>query len=220
MPQEQTVDDVERAWSIVLEHHSGRGHEAEAQRRRGEIAGLIGRSDVRVWSRQTGSLIVTGTYAGPGDRGALAEMERIRRIREGNRQPFATAHLVPPPVQTVTSTGDQRFNLLNARSIDSDARYTVQVGVFDGRDRRRRAEEAVQRLRLENEPAFFFHGHTKSMVTVGLFGAEAFDGQTGREGPQILAVLMRHPHNLLNGEPIETPGGGTQPSRPVEIPKR
>ena len=97
---------------------------------------------------------------------------------------------------------------------------------------RKHAELAVTTLRREGEQAFYYHGPTGSMVTVGLFGQDDFDPQAaGVESPMLKQVRKRYPYNLLNGQgmkenvKVQLEGGGAgeatrmQPSSLVEVPK-
>lgn len=123
-------------------------------------------------------------------------------------------------------------------------KYSLQVGVFyntEGMTRRQEAaEEYCKLLRQQGEEAFFHHGASMSIVTLGSFGEDAIrteqrsDPLTGRlkvtskiVDERFLGLQEKYPHNLHNGhmfyDVIDQPGKGRgrEPhvSFAVEIPR-
>lgn len=218
-------DSLPSGWSIVLEGFSGPRAPERAQARAAEVSNLLGRQDVSVRQTRSGAAVVLGLYRRPDERQAQADLAMARAFRSGNTTPFATAFLAPPPEQV--DLGDApELNLASARrSFGPRAAYTLQIGVYEAQNRdaaKRAAEEAAARLRRDGELAFYYHGSTRSSVTVGVFTDADFDDQLRPTNPTMIALQQRYPLNLLNGQyPIvERVGEDTrrQPSTLVRIP--
>lgn len=199
------------AWSIVIAAIDGDGAETAARNLLAEIRTRAGLKDAFVEARGARYVVSYGSYAGPADRAAQADLERIKAIEIDGVRPFAMAQLAPP----IRAGTVPEFDLRNARRIHGTwALYSLQIGVYsreDGRppspdemrEFRRMAEEAVAQLRREGEEAFYYHGPNRSMVTVGLFGTDDFDPQSpGPQSPRLSALRERYPNNLLNGRGI------------------
>ncbi len=80
---------------------------------------------------------------------------------------------------------------------------------------------AVAAAPQDGELAFYYHGPTKSMVTVGLFGDRDYDPATDRRSDRLLQTQRRFPNNMLNGRTIierRIGGNRTQPSSLVMVP--
>jgi hypothetical protein len=125
---------------------------------------------------------------------------------------------------------------LNLRNHLTRAQYTLQVAFFDeagGRTYREAAEAYARQLRAQGEQAFYLHGRTMSLVTVGLFseqdvpteraiGADGVPVVSQRYGQKVRALQRRFPHNLGNGMTLlESSGDGPQreaPSFVVRLP--
>lgn len=184
-------------------------------------------ADAFVADRGDRTVVLIGGFPSPSSREALELLDRVRGLRVQGEQPFRTAFFVPPIGGRL---GD--LDLRNARR-DYNATYTLQVGAYgradatpvtdrELREIRESAEEAARRLRREGELAFYYHGPSLSMVTVGAFGER--DIELG--SLELVALRERFPHNLLNGRGIRqrvmTETGQEwvmQPSFPVEIPE-
>ena len=121
------------------------------------------------------------------------------------RRPYRTAFLAPPE-RRIDEGSLPEYNLATAHQRFGDAAvWTLQIGVYDSPDRaeaKRAAEEAVQRLRREGERAFYYHGETRSMVTVGVFGHSDIDEFARPRSPMLASLMERYPRNLINGSPI------------------
>ncbi len=231
-------------WTIVLASYSGDDHagRALAALERVKALGLV---DARTEGRAGGSIVALGNYGSPGDAQAKADLARVRGVTANGEPVFPGAFLAPPKQDEGGATAAN--DLRGARDeFGKSVRYTLQVGVYEAKDReesKRAAEKAAAALRRAGEPAYYFHGPQRSMVTVGAFTekeARAFmdraSGQTtGAGAPELWELFRRHPQNLLNGnlslmeKPIgadadakgkkgETKGGKAQSSFLVQIP--
>lgn len=217
--------DLPSGWSIVLEGFSGPDAPARAQSRAAEIAAMLGRQDVSVRQTRSGAAVVLGLYRRPDDRQAQADLASVRAFRSGSAAPFATAFLAPP-VDRADPGDAPELSLATARqTFGPRAAYTLQIGVYEAADRnqaKRAAEEAAARLRRDGELAFYYHGATRSSVTVGVFTDADFDAQLRPTNPTMIALQQRYPLNLLNGQfpIIEHVGDESrqQPSSLVRIP--
>jgi hypothetical protein len=182
-------------------------------------------------------MLVYGQYADPLSETARTDAQRIRELVVDGRKPFAGSVLVRESDPKPTSERLARFDLRNAKDLfGPDAVYTLQIGIYAREDNRRptredlasfrtSAEQAVEALRREGEQAYFYHGPSGSMVTVGIFSEDDIDLTVVPEieSPRLREVRQRHPHNLLNGLGVrERRAGSTeetlQASRLVLIP--
>lgn len=213
-------------WVIVLETYSGDDAAAQANNRAGEVASILNRRDVSVMTTPRGAAVVLGSYSSISAPEAQADLRTVRERAEGGRLLFTQAFLAPPAGADDPGQVPE-LNLLNARkTFGKEVKYTLQVGVYQSADHvqaKRAAEQAALKLRREGELAFYFHGETMSVVTVGVFSDRDFDGSLRPKNPMIRALQERYPLNLLNGQfPIveKRPGqpDQQQPSSLVAIP--
>ena len=142
--------------------------------------------------------------------------------------------------QTDDEEGKRKSDLdlrIAKRKYGKDALYTLQVG-FYGREELNRlspedkkaiqvaAEQAAADLRRDGELAFYYHGAHRSVVTVGVFGADDFDPMNpAAESRRLSETRRRHPLNLYNGQGYtgKTPGmreAKLVPSALVAVPER
>jgi hypothetical protein len=192
-------------------------------------------------TRQGKSVIAYGRYSGPDDRRALVDLDRVREIEYNGSRPFAAAYLAPPPADALGGT-NREFDLRTVKErFGPAAIYTLQVGVYGSngnetpsaseiKEIRQAAERAVLELRGDGERAFYYHAPLRSMITIGVFGEDDFDGSTtpAIESMRLRELRKRFPHNLLNGQGIrETTSSSTgqrvtrlQPSSLVGIPEQ
>ncbi|GAB4546426.1 MAG: hypothetical protein Tsb0013_05280 [Phycisphaerales bacterium] len=212
----------ESDWAIALRFFSGPGHREAAQRALAQVARETGRPDARVRTRERGSVIVAGRYSGPGDAGALAELERIQAIASGDARPYERSYLAPPVVDTGPGLGADELDLNGAKARFGEDRavYTLEYATFDegGPARyRRAAEEEAARLRSEGELAFYYHGRSNSTVTLGLFGIDAVDNNA-RFSPEVDFLQRRFKFLMQNGDRIPLGEGTYWPTRLVRVP--
>ena len=216
------------AWSVGLATFSGPSRAADAaaaaERFRSASRTL---EDAFVVNRGNRAVVMLGAFASPSTREALALLEDVRAVRIDGEQLFKTSFFVPP-----RSGAASDLDLRTARQrFDADA--TLQIGVygrFGGKpptereiaEFRRLAEEAASELRAQGEQAFYSHGPSMSMVTVGALRVQDLEANPGI----LRALRERFPNNLLNGagirEKIRTAEGEDwrmQPSQLVGIPE-
>lgn len=218
---------TDAGWSIVLVAYSG----ADARQRAGAAAETIrGRVDlplVRVQDRGRGAAVVAGSYRSPADGAAQRDLARARAIALDGRTPFSSAFLAPPTGEADRG-GLPQYHLSRAfTEFGSQSRYTLQIAVYESpnaREAERAAEQAAAQLRAEGEPAFYYHGPSRSMVTLGAFTGDEAGLETGLPGPILAELRRRHPYNLFNGRQLlqRVPGQSQrvpQPSFLVEIPR-
>lgn len=182
-------------------------------------------------------VVAYGSYPGPSDPAAQADLKRIRTFEFEGGTPFAGAVLSPPEVSAHAGSIPE----LDLLSIKNDplslAKYTLQVGVYGRVDQqppsasdleqfRKAAEDAAVRLRREGDEAYYYHGPTRSMVLIGAFEEGEYDRKNHGldDSPKLKAAREKFPYNLVNGAGYkETPLGKTegklQASRVVEIPR-
>lgn len=213
-------------WSIVLESHTGADGMARAQSRLAAVASESGRSDVFVRPTSRGAAIVSGSYRAPDSAEARADLESVRQRIVGDKRPFSQAFFAPPREAVDTGQAPE-VNLLAARQVfGKDKEYSLQIGFYQSKkpdEAKRAAEQAAIQLRREGELAFYYHGPTMSIVTVGVFSDSDFDQGLRPRNASILALQERYPLNLHNGEyPVieKRPGQPDlkQPSQLVQIP--
>ncbi|MCB9846039.1 MAG: hypothetical protein H6811_08650 [Phycisphaeraceae bacterium] len=225
-------------WAIVValfkNDASGRAQATDA------LPKLRGKGKLRdAYLQDRGSTvaIAVGRFSGANDSKATRELERIRETTVDGVKPYGAAILAPPVAPEVSSSPYDLGRVRRERG--PDALYTLQIGLYGRTDAgqtpeaselaeyRRLAEEAVEQLRRDGEEAFFYHGPSRSTVTVGVFGPQdhAPGGAIG-DSLRLRQARERFPHNLLNGKGITerypTESGRTaerlQPSRLIAIP--
>ncbi len=91
------------------------------------------------------------------------------------------------------------------------------------------AEAYCRQLRGQGFEAYFHHNERAriSSVTVGVFGANAVDVQTGIYSDEVMDLVRQFPVRLTNNQPLQVPIDRLHPSRGtrtqapalVEVPK-
>lgn len=210
-PKEEAEFD---AWTIVIAAFTTdtpeQSREGLAQAALARIRGVQGMSDAFVTSRGQAFMVAYGKYDSPDTSKAKSDLQRIRALEIDGQRPFSGSFLIPPP-KAALAGGNPELDLLNARRMYGlQAKYTLQVGRYarddfqpaspsERKEFRRLAEEAAAKLRKDGEQAFYFHGETMSLVTVGLF-SDADLPRKDRPASALLRDLQtRFPNNLLNG---------------------
>lgn len=108
-----------------------------------------------------------------------------------------------------------------------DPLYTLDVAVWIADEQsstrsyeacQRSAEQYAQQLRTQGFPAFFYHDPVRQLsnVTIGAYGSNAVDPQTGFYHDDIRALMRRFPQRLVNGEPLSV----TQAPVLVHVPEK
>ena len=230
-------------WAVVLGTFAGENHSAQAQaalQQMRQISSELSRA--RVESRERGSMVVYGRYDGPEDQRAQRDLARIREITWEGQPIFGRSFIsrVRSERATATSRGDNPHTLAAARRQypNTNPLYSLQVAVwgdFDsgGRislaDIQRQSEAYARELRSQGYEAYFHHDPDKrlSIVTVGLFGRNAIDAETGLFSSDVEFIKRNFPAHLINGEEIQEPidqrrpGRGTRTQKPflVQVPR-
>lgn len=214
---------TQSGWTIALATFNGRSARQDAAAALPAIQVGSGFSGLFVEHRKRGSFVASGRYSSENDPQAIADLRRFRNYERNGIKPFGRAFLAPPVGGAIG--GRPEINLKQAKEIfGRDALYTLQVAVYESRDRgesMRAAEEAAYIYRQDGELAFYYHGPTKSMVTIGVFGERDVDVEAGMESAELMLLRERHPLNLFNGMAIrETTLGRTkeQGSQLVQVP--
>jgi hypothetical protein len=236
---------TDTSWTIVIVSTMGPGMEHDAQLALEKVRTKGSLPQAFVEPRGRSMVVAYGHYPGPDSKEAQADLKRIQSMEIDGVNPFASAILAPPPYDSLPgSVPEYDLSTLKQRR-GKDALYTLQVAAYarlDGKpptdkdlaEFRSAAERAVVELRREGEEAFYHHGPTKSVVTVGVFGPKDVEfvhkdphnpNDTGewRESMAVKEAKRRHPLNLVNGAGMKEKYLGQaeahlQPSRIVVIP--
>lgn len=229
-PAGQTQAAVDEGWAIQMRRFSGpRRHEraiAVSEYLRLEA----GMNDV--WMRDEGdeTVVYRGRYATEDDPFAQADLQAARALNTLEYGSFSQAQL------TTLSPSLSPAGPMDLRRYAGTGMYSLQVAFFDpagGPQFREAAEQYAQQLREKGEQAFFYHGPTMSVVTVGLFSQQDIETLqlpgpggvpiiTQRYGPRVRELQQRFPENLGNGmtvvEKDEQGKERNQPSFLVPVP--
>lgn len=226
----------EGGWCVLVGIFRGEKHEEEAAKALAEFRTTGMLAEAYVQKRGEATCILVGSYSGPEDPQAQAELTRVQAIEINGFTPYSASYLAPPPRADLKGSIPQ-YNLSQAPLLfGKKAVQTLQVGVYgredinrpteaDLKECRKAAEEAVVRLRQEGEQAFYYHGPRRSMVCVGVFDLSDFDPQVpSYKSARLRDAQKRFPYNLYNGQAIRItrPGqpASLQPSNLVAIPTK
>ena len=205
--------------TILLAELEGSSRHRKAKDLVKQVRTLAERQDA--WSIDNGksTRVYVGHYGVSGHSVAMQDAERLRGIAKGDDRPFAAAE--------VMTLGEQDSGLRPHDLRRHVGMYSLQIGFYDenfGGDFRKACETAVEVLRKEGTPAYFYHGPFRSLLCVGVFTETDFDDSTGvrRYGPTITQWRDKYPYNLANGVTMieKTKRGeslGAQPSFLVRV---
>lgn len=214
------------SWSIVLGSFSGETSQAAATARASVLMELLGRGDINVRTTKAGSAVLLGNYPSYNTDAAQKDLRWVRSQRIGGVMPFRRAFLAPP-IMVIDPGQYPELSLGRARmTFGSRAKYTLQIGAYespDATEAKRAAEKAALSLRQEGTLAFYHHGSTRSMVTVGVFNDDDLGANLQPSSPGLIALMKMFPHNLLNGQGVLERRLGSeqlQSSRLVLIPQQ
>ena len=232
------VDGNQTGWSVLLASVTGADHQANANAIREEVVRRYPQlNDAYVSTTQRGSVVLVGHFTGPQDPAAQAELKVVKEINEGNMRAFPRAMLTRMGAGAEAGPPGPNDLRIVRRTRPNATLYSLQVAVWSTfgtnelkmSDIKRSAETLCRQLRAEGNEAYYFHDFdTKtSIVTVGVFGADAYDSKSTLYAPEVEAVMKKFPKHLVNGEellmPVDMrdPTGKTMPQSPrlVEIPK-
>ena len=233
-------------WAIPLGTFSLENHRETAAAFRDQFQASTRMTGAWVDSSRTDrSIVWYGQYDGHSDPRLVADLDRLRTVSIEGAQPFRK--VLPSMYRAELSSGSiPQYSLRRVREMfpGRDRIFTLQVGFFEPDKSsnmplaQQAAEEFVTQLRAQGEPAFYYHGPTKSMVLVGIFFEDAIDPALAVDpltgyGAEVVAMQQRFPYNLDNGRQLierhSVPSSGTrggrrtvetpQPSFLIEVPK-
>lgn len=228
-----SAEESGSAWTITLAGFSGLDQAQAAQQCANQARSLLPDLGAPVVVKKAaGTVVSIGQFDDPTSPAATGALKRARSAGVGGQQPFAGAFLAPPEQKTIVGSSPE-FNLILAKEkAGEDARYTLEVAVYGPADPsqassgemqavRQAAEEATARLRADGEQAYYYHGRSRSSVTIGLFGNSAL---TEAGDAQVSKLMKKYPNVLYNGQGTGRHVRGQaapvlEKSRLVEIPK-
>ncbi|MCC6968815.1 MAG: hypothetical protein IT434_01210 [Phycisphaerales bacterium] len=236
-PKEEAEFD---AWTIVIAAFTTdspqQSREGQAQAALARVRAVDGMDDAFVTTRGQSFMVAYGRYDGPDSSKAKNDLQRIRATEIDGQRPFVSSFLIPPPKAALAGSTPE-LDLLNARRMyGPGAKYTLQVGRYarndfapprdsERQEFRKLAEDAAAKLRKDGEQAFYYHGDTMSLVTVGLFGDADLARKDRPASARLRDLQTRFPNNLLNGagvrirRPGEAGEGQLAPSVVVATPQ-
>ncbi len=206
----------DRRWGVILLTFSGDDHnqlaEAAAVQLRRKYP-LLAEAFVR--EKSNGSVVMVGRFTGPDDPAAKPLVKEVQGLIDGNDRPFARSFLT----RVETARGGQMgaFDLRRARLANPNVRtiYSVEVAVWSDfgsgeisvEEIRQKAEAFTTKLRAQGLPAFYNHDDDRrmSIVTVGLFGEDAYNAKTTLYSDEVEAIKKRFPKLMVNGEELLRP---------------
>ncbi len=216
-------------WTIVLATYAGPDHAALAASAADQVRARTPLKNIVTQTRGKGSVVALGSYPSPADPQAQRDLQTVRNTLLEDRPLFLGAFLAPPRTPSEADPNSAApFPLSTARAeFTPNARYTLQIAYYESPnldEARKTAEKAALQLRRDGEPAFYYHGPTASLVTLGAFTDADAGISKPIESNLLTQLRKRHPHNLYNGNQQllqKTPGAkdkAPQPSFLVEIP--
>lgn len=207
-------------WAILIRAFEGpdAARQAEALERR--MRDELHVPDLWVRAEHGQVVVYRGRYDARHVADAQRDLRQTRMLVLDGRRPFGEAMLIGLELGAVglaDGAGGAAFgaagDAVNLRSHLGEAEYSLQIAFFDqagGADYRQAAEAYARQLREKGEQAFYLHGRTMSLVTIGLFTED--DLETHRAvspdgvpmisqgyGPRIGELQQRFPYNLGNG---------------------
>lgn len=231
-------EDERPTWGVMLATFSGEDHRANAMTARDEISRRFPAvADCYVRTTTRGSVVLVGRFEGPQEAAAQAELKRVKEIQSNGQRVFGRAILTRVGASAdLSPPGPHDLRSVRAQAPKATM-YTLQVAVWSalGTDElkmseiKRAAESYCRELRTQGNEAYYFHDFDTrtSVVTVGVFGADAYDSKSTLYAPDVELVMRKFPKHLVNGEelriPVDprNPAGKTIPQAPrlVEVPK-
>ena len=221
-------------WSIALATVTGADHQAVARSlfdqirdRYPDLSPLF----VDTLLRGDASAVFVGHFKSPASTGSKEMMKRVGALSMQNgAKSFPRAMPArPASFQDVARSPNDLRSLRSTHRVGRIA-YSLKIaqwGTFGDEELsydvcRQQAEAMAGSLRSQGLNAWFNHNEAREMsvVSVGVFGSNAYDSRSTLYSPEVEVLLERFPTLMINGEPILHPKTG-QPLRPVliEVPK-
>ncbi len=223
----------EGMWAIVINAFRGDDQGAAAKAGLETVRSQTRLADAYIEKRGDATVILYGRYADPASKEAKADLDKVHGVEVliggEMKKVFLSAFLAPP---AELHGSKPEYDLRNAKKLNGDwALYTLQVGVYSREDKkppspadlaefRKMAEAAVAKLRSEGEQAFYYHGPSRSMVTIGLWGVDDWDEALRVDkNPALHTLRQRFPNNLQNGMGIKERKRMTDPTTGKQVVK-
>ncbi|MDP7005067.1 MAG: hypothetical protein QF718_02495 [Phycisphaerales bacterium] len=234
------TNDSSNQYAIAVATFTGTEHKLIAKSTLSSLIAqypTIGRK-LTMRDRSRGSVLTYGVYSGYDDPSAKKDILMLRSIPTAEGKPLFGQVLLTKFKSPRSRNQLHPYDLWTARREFPTIVpiFTLEVAVWGDfesgefpRDARRLvAEQYAAELRQKGFEAFFYHNDDRelSSVTVGLFGHNAVDAQTGFYSADVEAILSRFPERLINGQPImeyrdpsdHSLGTRVQPPSLAEIP--
>jgi len=227
-PQASASRDPDSRWSIALVTVSGVDHEAVARSlcdqirtRYPELKPVFNGS----LSRGDSSAVFVGRYDSPSSSASRTMMERIGGLKLPNGA-LAFPRAMPAQPEVAGARSPLSLDTLRSQYRLGRIVYSLKIAEWgtygdtqvDYSTCMDRAEAMARTLRAQGLSAWFDHNHARelSVVSVGVFGSDAYDPRSTLFAPEVEVLMERFPVLLINGEPILNPGTG-RPMAPILI---
>jgi hypothetical protein len=234
------VSKTKDIFAIVIATFTGQQHAQLAATTLTQLASMypwLGQN-IRMQPRSRGTVLAYGDYKGYEDAEAQKDLAMLRGVMDQNGLQLF------PQIMLVKFKGSTVQKNLHPHDLWTVRReyptlvpiYTLEVAVwgdfesgqFPVAKRRAVAERYASELRGKGFEAFFYHNDDAALssVTVGLFGFNALDAETGFYSPEVEAMMSKFPKRLVNGQEVlqyfnpAKPELGASPQRPIlaEVP--
>jgi len=224
-------------WSVALMTFSGDDHRATAEAACRQFVQTIPElQGAFVRTRHNGSVLMWGEFDGPRDPRVKEQLTRLKQVTVAGNRPFARAMLARLEQFSEEEMGPWDLRQVRRKYPNVRVIYTLQVaawsdlgsGTMTFEQIRRSAEEHCRKIRAQGVEAWYHHDADQltSIVTVGVFDANAYDAQSTLYSREVEAMRKRFPVSLVNGVEIMIQGDPKrpealvpQPSRLVEVPR-
>ncbi len=215
-PEHQAWGGAEApTWAVRLAHYRGRDSRRQARQLIQRLQREANVTDAWAVNSPHASTVYRGRFVDPSTSTARQTLAQTRQIELDGERPFADARLTSPHLAGEGDDGGDGGD--PADLAHYPGYYSLQVGFFDDQhtsDRHRAAERWAGELRDEGHQAFYYHGPTRSMVTIGLFRYEqaftAVDDPRGQGDKsridaysgRVRALQQHFPYTLANGHEV------------------
>jgi hypothetical protein len=228
------ASDSDELYTIALLAFTGPTRFEDSQRFKTLTEQQAGWSGLRVIHKENVSELYWGQYRSP--RQAEADLKRAKTFKTtAGYLPYVTAIIIPMPGY---DPGPPEWNVKNSKGV-----YSVVIATFydvpeaNYVGRKKFAVDYCRQLREGGEESYYFHGPSKSTVSIGSFAEDAFRDvyqknftwKTEVQDRAVLKVLAKYPYMAVNGRGrrITVPDAVTHelktldaPSYPFRIPGR
>ena len=205
-----SVPEGREAYTILLcPPYLGADHARDSAEARRKTEAATGWKNVYVVHEDRTSSLFLGRYAKEEE--ALRDIEKVRQWKTPQGTlPFQYALVTKRAGQHV---GPPEWDLAQAK-VDRDG-YTVVIAEFHNvgefAERMEMTVENCRDLRGTKVEAYYFHGPTRSYLTIGVFPAEAYQTEAAPRGgvravlvdERIKRILRERPFLAVNGYPAE-----------------